>query len=84
MHIFDDTVGYSHCVTWQILSSFAVDVLFGLRLRSWFCFAVFLSMAKRKSGRGICVSFFGVGIFVVFLLICHINETTVFHAEISN
>ena len=43
----------------------------------------FLSMAKRKSGRGICVSSFGFGAFCCACdPICRFpDETSVFHAE---
>ena len=43
--------------------AFVVGVLFGLWPRSFVLLRCFLSMAKRKSGGGICVSSFGFGAF---------------------
>ena len=62
VHVFDDTVGHSPCVTWQILCFCSGCFVWALA-PFFVLLRCFLSMAKRKSGRGICVSSFGFGAF---------------------
>ena len=68
VHIFDDTVGHSPCVTWQILCVCCGCFVWALA-PFFVLLRYFLAMAKRKSGRGICVFFW----FWCFLLCCVIR-----------
>ena len=61
--------------------------LLGLWPRFFVFLRCFLLMAKRKSGRGICVSSFGFGAFCCACVIRFAvfpDETTVFHAKFFN
>ena len=82
VHVFDDTVGHSPCVTWQILFVCCGCLVWALNL-FFVLLRCFLSMAMRKSGRGFACRLL---VFVLLVVLCDPicrfpDETTVFHAE---
>ena len=86
VHVFDDTVGHSPCVTWQILCF--CSGCFVWALAPFLCFASLFSLdGETQIWRGDLRVVFWFWCFLLCLCdpICQFpDETTVFHAEFFN
>ena len=86
VHVFDDTVGHSPCVTWQILCF--CSGCFVWALAPFLCFASLFSLdGETQIWRGDLRVVFWFWCFLLCLCdpICQVpDETTVFHAEFFN